>query len=1157
MVYSWGNDINQTGILALGNTYYQSTPVLNNNFINKKIIDISISEQHGVALDICHHIYTWGTGNNGELGLKTISKTTAPIRIETELLFVKTKCGSTSTIVLDINNDAYFIGVINREFNQSSYLALLINNTLSNKDTIFKPIQFNIQSRIENMFCGEKMIALIDIYGFLFLYSENEGLNKVLLNKKIKTVKFIRSNIYALTKESDYLYLFSSRTEMNILKEYVENVFCIDPTYSKLNIIDTPFYNDALFFSLECTNNNKKRVESKEQAIFFPLKSKSINSPILCKEDDLIVNNTNNYINLNNVQIKNNNEHFNNISSSFNSSQGLNNKRKKLSCSNNLELGNDNTFRISQGSNTSNPECSRIDRISTLLDKILEQKLDSVLSSSNELKKSNSYCLGKKRIELERADKELHNNDEFNKRLSKQSNKARNKDLSHDYSQSDLFIDSRNKKNKRNQSQEILPKYFDLNQVYNKNKATEESEDNRLRTKMKAENKRNQTNNEDYKPIKVFFGNLTQYNSVNNILTKSEIREVSIDNPLLLNNQTTTQENNNTNHTACYENVQMKINDDSSNQRIQEYTINQSYSLNGLTKYYSELSKQEETHNQRLIQQKDNYCEKALNNANNMIKEQLTNEIYKKPFNISLKTKMSLKDNKELSADDQVNDSQASIKLDSRSSLKEDNTLLNKNNYIRRYINESNTTRSTQRNRNYCTKSINTSNKQNPNDQEINHINYNTIDQNLLLTTLNQNDNQFGHHTYTPRQIQEEKKEVNEKYNLILSNNNLKENNKEKIHLSVESDEFLQYNNDKVNASEHYIKSQHMTNKNAKTNFIKYPINYNLSKSESMISIHPIKQRNYDYNNYLNNNNDEGREVIGKYMDKKTNLSHSHSMLFDKEKEKRLPRKINNQIKEKNPKGNKCLKPYNTTINEMRKKNEIQHLSELSLKILDKAKAKKDNKDKRPKELFRSKRNNSTITSNYSEGTDLFSQFEDKPMLNKEQRNMRLNNTNKHRNNYLKQLSIGSNVNKPKHLQMETPYNSQYPKPKALQTSLDLFKQKLFGYLENNYGKNHNEIINQFLFPNKDEEKNCLLQDFFNKELNANDFIDSTESAISYNELQEDVKNYIINNLQNSQIKKIKENIGNIVNINAEPAKAVSLLLTRIIYIESYNIIRL
>lgn len=50
-VYSWGNDKERSGILGLGSCYQQATPILNTNFLNRKITEISLSEKHGAAID--------------------------------------------------------------------------------------------------------------------------------------------------------------------------------------------------------------------------------------------------------------------------------------------------------------------------------------------------------------------------------------------------------------------------------------------------------------------------------------------------------------------------------------------------------------------------------------------------------------------------------------------------------------------------------------------------------------------------------------------------------------------------------------------------------------------------------------------------------------------------------------------------------------------------------------------------------------------------------------------------------------------------------------------------------------------------------------------------------------------------------------------------
>ena len=50
-VYSWGSDLNKSGVLAMGNTYIQDQPILNTRFQKMKIINISISGKHGAAIE--------------------------------------------------------------------------------------------------------------------------------------------------------------------------------------------------------------------------------------------------------------------------------------------------------------------------------------------------------------------------------------------------------------------------------------------------------------------------------------------------------------------------------------------------------------------------------------------------------------------------------------------------------------------------------------------------------------------------------------------------------------------------------------------------------------------------------------------------------------------------------------------------------------------------------------------------------------------------------------------------------------------------------------------------------------------------------------------------------------------------------------------------
>jgi hypothetical protein len=50
-LFSWGEDTNHIGILGLGSNYSIKEPLLNSNLINKRIIELALSENHCCCID--------------------------------------------------------------------------------------------------------------------------------------------------------------------------------------------------------------------------------------------------------------------------------------------------------------------------------------------------------------------------------------------------------------------------------------------------------------------------------------------------------------------------------------------------------------------------------------------------------------------------------------------------------------------------------------------------------------------------------------------------------------------------------------------------------------------------------------------------------------------------------------------------------------------------------------------------------------------------------------------------------------------------------------------------------------------------------------------------------------------------------------------------
>lgn len=106
----------------------------------------------------------------------------------------------------------------------------------------------NVKS--QEIFCGKNVLALIDTNGKVFLFNENEGLIKLRLENRIKSIKFVENNFYALTTDNRVLYEFAQKRCNDFsLNNYFENKFNIEEEFvSKIQLLEMPYYVNLLFF---------------------------------------------------------------------------------------------------------------------------------------------------------------------------------------------------------------------------------------------------------------------------------------------------------------------------------------------------------------------------------------------------------------------------------------------------------------------------------------------------------------------------------------------------------------------------------------------------------------------------------------------------------------------------------------------------------------------------------------------------------------------------------------------------------------------------------------------------------------------------------------------------------------------------------------------
>ncbi|EGR32173.1 regulator of chromosome condensation, putative [Ichthyophthirius multifiliis] len=107
-VYTWGN--NDHGQLGNNQSIYQARPNQVTGFGGNKIINISCGDNFIAALSNEGKLFTWGYGNDGQLGHSNRNDLYAPKQIEFKEKIIKVDCGGTHTAFLTQNNQLYLFG---------------------------------------------------------------------------------------------------------------------------------------------------------------------------------------------------------------------------------------------------------------------------------------------------------------------------------------------------------------------------------------------------------------------------------------------------------------------------------------------------------------------------------------------------------------------------------------------------------------------------------------------------------------------------------------------------------------------------------------------------------------------------------------------------------------------------------------------------------------------------------------------------------------------------------------------------------------------------------------------------------------------------------------------------------------------------------------
>lgn len=107
-IYVWGN--NNFGQLGTGSLNSLNQPYLLDTAFNEKIKDISCGDNFSGAITENGDVYTWGFGNEGQLGHGDKSDQLLPRKIQINQKITKISCGGSHAAMLTAQGKLFMMG---------------------------------------------------------------------------------------------------------------------------------------------------------------------------------------------------------------------------------------------------------------------------------------------------------------------------------------------------------------------------------------------------------------------------------------------------------------------------------------------------------------------------------------------------------------------------------------------------------------------------------------------------------------------------------------------------------------------------------------------------------------------------------------------------------------------------------------------------------------------------------------------------------------------------------------------------------------------------------------------------------------------------------------------------------------------------------------
>ena len=525
-VMVWG--VNANGLLGLGYDIKSiNSPVYIERLKNINISQISLSENHAVALSYTGSAYSWGLGKYGELGQERTIYTPYPLQMSTDNLYSKVYCYNFLTCFLDLEGHFSYFGIIIRNFeideNNTNITIknLLKDETLNDGKTLIHEI---IIEEIEN----EKVIKIVNGNGYVGLLCDSGNLYVLEYKDKLTKLytkyfcydfEIFNNKIFGLAKdENDENNYFLCQWSVNYINKNLLSGDSWNSTFWKIKDDSNKIKNYKLMniglahkdnnsiFVLDTNKINEKDLN--ENKISFEFESEFDDSFNLrfkrAKNKKMINNITSDYIDNNNKSISYrylNKTYNNSVKLNYNQSLQKTNNPKELNKYRNLKYTKN---RKKLGNNKENND-------------------NNINEELNEYKESEI-------INYRREVESIINN--FKNRQNMKSNST----LENENSNFKLFSKINENANNKKRNQDLFPK----NNLYNnkfgiKNNDSKDYANNNINIRKFISNQKNNSQKEINTNIEDYFGKESS-NIIRNDDIFSDMNEFSNTNFNLYNN---------------------------------------------------------------------------------------------------------------------------------------------------------------------------------------------------------------------------------------------------------------------------------------------------------------------------------------------------------------------------------------------------------------------------------------------------------------------------------------------------------------------------------------------------------------------------------------------------------------------------------------------